>query len=79
MDHFTDIVTWWQATSTGLDSEQDFFIETDMIAWFGVWIGNEMTTNGRYPCMHTYHGVVFLSIHELPGEAVKGVWDLATL
>jgi hypothetical protein len=29
--------------------------------------------------MHTYHGVVFLSIHELPGEAVKGVWDLATL
>jgi hypothetical protein len=27
--------------------------------------------------LHTYHGVVFFSIHELPGEAVKGVWDLA--
>jgi hypothetical protein len=27
--------------------------------------------------LHTNHGVVFFSIHELPGEAVKGVWELA--
>jgi hypothetical protein len=52
-EHFTDTVTWWQATSTGLDWGRIFSIETDLIVWVGVWIGNGMKTSGRYPCIQT--------------------------